>query len=124
MQLKFKTSDVKKIVEHTKASTEHITIFTEKIGPSLILVGDHGVYLMSSAKNEILGEDGKNFVVYAEECNPNTMGFDDWYENKRNSFGGDDGAEPVDIKFFDFLKDYKKPFVIMDINAQGIFLVF
>lgn len=57
------------------------------------LVGDHGVYLMPNA---MLAEGEKPAVVYAEECNPDTMDFDDWWEAKRASFGGDDGVEFLD----------------------------
>jgi len=38
------------------------------------------------------------FVVYAKECNPTKLKFDEWRENKRASFGGDDGVEFIDLE--------------------------
>nr|WP_245460390.1 DUF3085 domain-containing protein [Mesorhizobium sp. M1B.F.Ca.ET.045.04.1.1] len=32
-------------------------------------------------------------IVYAHECNPETMPFDQWWAAKRDSFGDDDGRE-------------------------------
>ena len=60
--------------------------------PGLHLVGDRGVYLMANAR--LKGGDPQELpVVYAQEVNPETMAFDDWWEAKRRSFGGDDGIE-------------------------------
>lgn len=62
-------------------------------GPGLWLVGDQGVYLMSNA---VLDEGEKPVVVYAAECDPTTMDFDEWWAAKNASFGGDDGVEFID----------------------------
>ena len=56
--------------------------------PGLWLVGDQGVYLLSNGK---LPDGTKPLVVYAEECDPRTN--DDWFDVKRRTFGGDDGAD-------------------------------
>lgn len=61
--------------------------------PGLWLVGDHGVYLMSNGK---LLDGAKPLVVYAEECDPSTN--DDWFDVKRRTFGGDDGADFIDAE--------------------------
>lgn len=62
----------------------------EAARPGFWLVGDEGVYLMHNGKRQ----DGeKPVVVYATECNPEKLPFDEWWENKRASFGGDDGVE-------------------------------
>lgn len=53
------------------------------------LVGDEGVYLMHNAN----GQSNPATVIYAEECNPVTMAFDDWWDTKHETFGGDDGVE-------------------------------
>jgi|SRR6187399_1414621 len=66
------------------------TLYEEKTGPGFWLVGDHGVYLMHNGKRP---EGEKPLVVFAKECNPNTMAFDDWWDAKHDSFGGDDGVE-------------------------------
>ena len=69
--------------------------YDEKDGPGFWLVGDQGVYLMH---NGLLVEGEKPTVVYAKECNPETMPFDEWWDAKRASFGGDDGVEFIDAE--------------------------
>jgi hypothetical protein len=61
---------------------------------SLWLVGDMGVYLMSSGSPPQPSADGSkgNQVVFADQVNPRTLPFDSWYEAKRRAFGGDDGV--------------------------------
>lgn len=66
-----------------------------KIPPGLILVGDHGVYLLSNAHVE-LPQGGKHDVAYALEANPTKLAFDDWWDAKNRSFGGDDGSEFIE----------------------------
>ena len=76
--------------------------------PSLEIVGDDGVYILNhSTKTNSRNVENHPKVVYAEECNPKTMEFDDWWEVKNNSFGGDDGVEllPIDSELFDTDED-------------------
>jgi len=58
------------------------------------LVGDQGVYLMHNGK----AVEGKQPIVYALECNPDTMPFDQWWAAKQASFGADDGTEFIEAK--------------------------
>lgn len=98
MKLTFNRAGVERLLAHAKAASEHRSTFEQRppIGPGLILVGDQGVYLMSNGLPMLKADDGENnFVVYADQINPETMQFDDWYEAKRAAFGGDDGAEPI-----------------------------
>lgn len=67
--------------------------YFEKDPPGFWLVGDQGVYLMSNAE---LADGEKPVVVYADECNPERLPFDEWYDNKQASFGGDDGVEFIE----------------------------
>ncbi|HGW2943519.1 TPA: DUF3085 domain-containing protein [Citrobacter freundii] len=60
-----------------------------KVKPALILVGDHGVYLITNAKADG-SPSSRGTVAYAKGCNPRLD--DDFYENKCNLFGGDDGS--------------------------------
>ena len=48
-----------------------------------------------SANGKLAGSQ-RALVVYAEECNPDTMPFEEWWHAKRASFGGDDGCEFID----------------------------
>jgi hypothetical protein len=67
--------------------------YDEKDDPGFWLVGDQGVYLMH---NGLLIEGQKPPIVFARECNPETMPFDEWWDAKNASFGGDDGVEFID----------------------------
>lgn len=56
------------------------------------IVGDEGVYMMH---NGTAPEGTENTVIYAEECNPKTN--PDWYDVKHATFGGDDGADFIEM---------------------------
>jgi len=60
-------------------------------------VGDQGVYLMANTsdgpRQMACKEDNKTFVVHAAECDLTTLPFDQWWDAKRATFGGDDGVE-------------------------------
>jgi hypothetical protein len=66
------------------------TLYDEVTGKGFWLVGDQGVYLMHNGQTP---EGGKNHVVYAVECNPEKVAFDEWWDVKRATFGGDDGVD-------------------------------
>jgi hypothetical protein len=59
------------------------------IRPALILVKDQGVYFMSNGEPPPPQENDQH-VVYANEANPKSMAFDDWYNAGRTIMGGDD----------------------------------
>ena len=75
-KLKFKKSEMLQLLKDLKPESK------------LMLVGDHGVYMMSFDQ-----EVGKRTIVYAVGCNPNTD--EDFYDNKERLFGGDDGADQI-----------------------------
>ena len=55
----------------------------------LMLVGSDGVYFMCDSTTS-------TDQAFAEGCNPSVDKFDDWWELKRATWGGDDGADNVD----------------------------
>lgn len=83
-KLKFKISDVRKLMDESDPSKP------------LMLVGDQGVYLMSTSSPV-----GQRTIVYAKGCDP-TLNEDEWYDNKVAIYGGDDGGDkigsPADLK--------------------------
>ena len=103
MKLHFPIKDIKTGIEELKSAKTPPTNYdwdkreTVSCELAFMLVGDQGVYLMPNTKdgkhNTKRGEDEGNFVIYANECDPTKMEFDDWWANKNASFGGDDGAE-------------------------------
>ena len=69
-------------------------LYGNATGPGFWIVGDQGVYLMHNGKpHEGMGSQP---VVYALECDPHTLEFDEWWENKRATFGADDGADFIE----------------------------
>jgi hypothetical protein len=64
----------------------------------LWLVADHGIYLMSNARQRDIVDPGANRsrVAYAEGVNADTDDFDTWWENKRLYMGGDDQGLFID----------------------------
>ena len=137
---RFKTSELKPLIEHAKAATEFdmgyenmtdeecatvgfppITSRTPK-GPALLFVHDQGVYLMSNGEPRLLTEDGKsNHVVYAEGCNPSIGEFDDWYLTSKELVGGDDFVEILPIPDY-WLSDCAV-FETFEIDATGSLLL-
>lgn len=102
MDLHFSWSEVEKLLDEIRAAKTANTLYDEVTGKGLWLVGDHGVYLMANTKDgpreRARKEKESAFVVYAEQCNPEKLEFDEWWENKRASFGGDDGVEFLALK--------------------------
>lgn len=102
MKLHFPWNEIEKLIEEVNTATTAKSLYEEVTGKGLWLVGDQGVYLMPNTTDGIhyskLGKDDRRLVVYARECNPDRMEFDDWWENKRASFGGDDGVEFLNLQ--------------------------
>jgi len=97
--------------------------------PGLWIVGDEGVYIMSN------GERPENHpIAYAKGCNPKVDDFDDWWQMKGRTWGGDDGAELLDAEEIEeiinnadgkhhllvrFYHDNKNDVGIMKLSTQG-----
>lgn len=102
----FDRAGVVRLIVHTRAAKDHKQLYNlrKTKAPGLWLVGDDGVYLMTNSNPPLLRnprarpEKRRNVVVYAAECNPQTLPFDTWYDNKRDGFGGDDGVEFIAVK--------------------------
>jgi hypothetical protein len=121
MRLHFKTEDVKRILIHSMSAKKHRDGYEGKTGPGLFLVGDEGVYLMSTGENVPNAGTERLDVVYAEECNPERMRFDSWWENKRASFGADDGADYLPAETFAF--SLASEFMEIDVNPSDLTVI-
>jgi hypothetical protein len=83
--LKFKKNEVLRVANQTEGK--------------LTIVGSDGVYFANTKPRAGATGRGFAFVIdqaYAEGCNPDVDKFDDWWELKRRTWGGDDGAEELD----------------------------
>ncbi|MHB8252355.1 MAG: DUF3085 domain-containing protein [Acidiferrobacter sp.] len=116
--LTFRIKSVREALEHAKSCTKHAATFDLLLNPEnyvgnkvvmakgeydvsqlkpgvlkpgLMLVKDHGVYLMT---NGLPFKPG-TYVVYADECNPETLSFDEWYNASIAIMGGDDSSETL-----------------------------
>lgn len=91
--LYFDRHSVEEEIAKVKRAAAHSPIYGEDKGPGLLLVGDHGVYLMGNHADR---DPKAEKPVYAMGANPNTDA--DFYYVKSRIFGGDDGADhlPVD----------------------------
>ena len=71
-----------------------------KIPPQFAFVKDHGVYLMSMAKDAKRDpKSGMHSVIYAEGFNPSVD--EDFYEQSRYALGGDDFAIDIPLYWLD-----------------------
>jgi hypothetical protein len=124
MKLTFNRADVDKLLAHTKAASEHAPLYQDpkSAKPGLWLIGDDGVYLMSNGLPAQMAEPDKpestrRVVVYAKQCDPTKMKFEAWWENKRRSFGGDDGSVFLPATAFDNIPDGD---LAMAVSSKGI----
>jgi hypothetical protein len=104
--VKFRLDDtLKSIVAHAVSASEQASNYGEPIKePSLFLVHDDGIYLMSAGKPSQENPDKSKgstalLVAYAEGCDPRTAG-DDCWDHCRTLVGGDDFGEPIPAKSF------------------------
>lgn len=97
-KIHFNRAQVVALVAHAKAAPQHNKLYDEVTGPGLWLVGDSGIYLMSNG-NPPMAKDDPNRVVYCKQSDPTKAkdGDDEWYENKRRIFGGDDGVQFIPL---------------------------
>ncbi|MBX9865009.1 MAG: DUF3085 domain-containing protein [Hyphomicrobium sp.] len=93
MKLHFPWPEVLKALEEIRTANTTRPFYGKDLGPGLLIVGDHGIYLMPNTTDGIHHQAGEKIIVYARECDPRTMPFDDWWRTKNNTWGGDDGCE-------------------------------
>jgi hypothetical protein len=113
--------------------------------PGLWIVGDEGVYIMPNGELPNGGHPENDNpwatrgstshpIAYAKGCNPKVDDFDDWWQMKGRTWGGDDGAELLDAEEIEeiinnadgkhhllvrFYHDNKNDVGIMKLSTQG-----
>lgn len=83
-------------------------LYGRETGPGYWLVGDEGVYLMHNGA--IIEDIDRQPLAYSKECNPQTN--PDWFEVKRDTFGGDDGVEFIEAAVIDKIIDQGADLII------------
>lgn len=141
MRLHFPISEIRKGIDEelktAKKTPEKYDWDKEKVVPTdlgFCFVGDQGVYLMPNttdgklntkrAKHKAENPDSEEplrFVIYAKECDPTKLDFDTWWENKRASWGGDDGVEHISLKEIeDIISAHNNPQnLVIDITPEN-----
>lgn len=131
MKLHFPVNEIEKALEEINTAKTANPLYGEVTGKGFWLVGDQGVYLMPNTHDgkyhgahiDNPGVKHEKICVYAEECNPQKVDFDTWWENKRASFGGDDGVEFIELATIESLivKARKSPsaaYLVIDIKPK------
>lgn len=124
-KLSFCAVETANLVRHSFASDEHKETLGGESGPGIFLIGDQGVYLLSTGNpgQPNPKKKGSLKVVYAEGCDP-SKDEDNWYDNKARTFGHDDGLEylPIseaDLKFLETAKT-----VVIEFNDETLSVSF
>jgi|21_taG_2_1085346.scaffolds.fasta_scaffold00304_35 hypothetical protein len=90
--------------------------------PTIRMVGDDGVYLMTGGATAIALEGGgakrEHPLAYAEGCNPKVDEFDDWWALKRATWGGDDGVESLIVDEIQPMLDKCKTHLIVAFKEE------
>lgn len=90
----FKTSEIKRCVQHALSSTKWDMGWSEESAkPAILFVHDHGVYCMSNGNPRDMEDEKSAFCAYAKGCNPKVD--EDFYEEARYLVGGDDFGETI-----------------------------
>jgi hypothetical protein len=89
------------------------------VEPVLQLVGDQGCYLISNFDNgKSPNESG--MIVYADGMNPDID--EDYYELKREKFGGDDGSVTIPIEWVAIARQRKSRKFRVNLTATSVSL--
>lgn len=133
MKLHFNKQKVKQILAHSLESTNHVALDGEgsTACPGLHLVGEEGIYLMSNGipsqrsdgSSGIISPQTPRLVVYAVECDPTRMEFEDWWKNKKKSFGEDDDIEFIDASEFQSALKLEGEWLVIDLTPEEITVV-
>jgi Protein of unknown function (DUF3085) len=122
-RLVFKAEDLRRIVTHALAAPSHSVGYGGVKG-DVILVHDHGVYLMSAGQpRDLISEGGvSSYVAYAEGCDP--VKDSAWWETARELVGGDDFGQHFPwAKAIGAAIDAGATTVAIDIAQESISLV-
>lgn len=120
--IQFRTTDAVRIIEGIEAAGVFTSeSFGEKVGPSLMLVGDQGVYVMGNQPFVKMPD-----VCYAVGADPTKD--EDFYQTKRDMFGGDDGVEYIPVvqarAWVDSYVRAGKEFALIELTEDAMNLLF
>ncbi|WP_249151222.1 DUF3085 domain-containing protein [Bradyrhizobium liaoningense] len=134
-RLIFNAADVRRVVEHSitaPTQSEMLVDYEDKPpyraitkpvpAPSVLLVHDQGVYLMSNGQPRDIVKGQTSFCAYAQGCHPDRDA--DWYETARALVGGDDFGECLPwANELKALLDRSAKTIALDFRADAIAIV-
>ncbi len=92
-------------------SSKHID--PARLTPQILLVKDHGVYLITNASLDGTPAS-RDTVVYARGMNPSVD--DEWYDEAEEALGGDDSSVTIPVAWFELA--LKKKFNAFSIKVS------
>ncbi|WP_332103990.1 DUF3085 domain-containing protein [Escherichia coli] len=92
-------------------SSKHID--PARLTPQILLVKDHGVYLITNASLDGTPVS-RDTVVYARGMNPSVD--DEWYDEAEEALGGDDSSVSIPVAWFELA--LKKKFNAFSIKVS------
>jgi hypothetical protein len=98
--LEFDRKDVQRVVEHMVTATKWWGYYQDEhdARPQLVLVKDHGIYLMSNGQPRDIVEGETSFVAYAKGYDPAKFGSKpDFLAELCDRVSGDDFGEFIDL---------------------------
>ena len=102
--LRFNTADLDPLLRHAREAPA-VRIFDTPGVPGLVIVADHGVYLVSNGNPPQELESGakpmKLQVSYASGCNPSQDAFDNWWPIHNAIDDGNDFASLIALRSFE-----------------------
>ena len=105
----------------SRAQAQQLSDFCVKHSiDEIAFVVDHGAYFMAR-KGTPENDDFENSIQYLKGLNPNTADSDDWYDEQRYKFGGDDFFVKLPSSWLlVILKNVKKQSFSIKLNANSI----
>ena len=126
-RLVFDAELVRKLADHSRGREHPDSLYGEPLPfkEYLYLVHDHGVYLMSGAKDNLPNpaheanpRASKSLVAYAQGCDPDRD--EDAWDNSRDLVGGDDFGEPIGLDAFNAVLDAKPAKIAVTLGTRTI----
>lgn len=103
-------------------SPDIANVDTSKIQPSILLVKDYGIYLMSNGLPRLpdLVRETSSLVCFSEESNPHEMPFHVWYENAVDIMGEHDSSEIFPVEWFTSVVEKNPEFFSLRVFQDSI----
>lgn len=127
MKLRFHWHELLRAFEEIETAASARPLRGKQTPKGLWLVGDTGVYAMPNTTDGIHHRNGQErVVIYALECDPRCMSYDQWAPVKRRTFGDDDGIEFLDASAMRSLANTPVPkpitptFLVVDFQPGAI----